>query len=178
MGTILIFLYIYSVASALACLFKKRFEMTLAPSIFLSILVLYLSGLATGNLMYGVYLCITAAVVCFVYAVVYGVRHKATFKELCLTPGVLVYALLFIWIWFINRGRLFSNWDEFSHWGLVVKNMDFFNAFGNYKESTVTFSGYPPATALWQYFVGKLYGYFNEGHVYCAMGWFIMSNPI
>lgn len=176
--TLLIFLYIYSAATALSCLFKKRIELTLAPAIFLSILVIYLSGIVSDNLLYGVCLCIGLVVAGLLYVIVYGVRHNKSFKELCLTPGVLVYMILFMWIWLINRDRLFSSWDEFSHWGLVVKNMDFFNAFGNYKDSTVHFRGYPPAAALWEYFIGKLYGYFDEGHAYCAMGWLLTSMPV
>lgn len=174
----LIFLYIYTTASALSCLFKKRFEITLTPSIFLSILILYLQGLATRNLLYGVYICIALAFVAFLFLIVYTKKHLEEFKAFCLTPGVLIYFILFAWLWYINRYRLFSSWDEFSHWGLVVKNMDLFNAFGNYKYSTVAFRGYPPAMALWQYFIGKLYGYYAEGHVYSAMGWLLISLPL
>ena len=51
--------------------------------------------------------------------------------------------------------------------------MDYFNAFGNCPGSTVLCKGYPPGMALWEYFIGKLYGGFFEGHVYQARGWLL-----
>lgn len=83
--------------------------------------------------------------------------------------------MFFLYVWWLNRGRRFSIWDEFSHWGLVVKNMYIFDYFGNHPDSTVTFRGYPPATALWQYFVAKLCGEFKEEYTYQAMGWLMGS---
>ena len=176
MHTLFIFLFIISLAGFLAVYFRHRVEDTIALAISGMILVLYLSGLLFGgNLLPGVYICLALGGASFLYMIksIYFERDKI--KAYFLVPGLLVYFVLFVWLWYINRARVFSSWDEFSHWGLVVKNMDFFDWFGNHPDSSVSFRGYPPAMALWQYFIGKLYGGFAESHVYQATGWFIAA---
>ena len=176
MKTIFVFLFIIILASAIAIHFKHRIEETIVVAIMGVILVLYFSGLVCGgNLLPGVYICLLLGGGALLYVVKSIITDRDGIKTYCLVPGLLIYFFLFGWIWYINRYRLFSSWDEFSHWGLVVKNMDFFDWFGNHPLSTVHFQGYPPATALWQYFIGKLYGGFYEGHVYQATGWLIVS---
>jgi len=64
---------------------------------------------------------------------------------------------------------MLSAWDEFSHWGRVVKNMYFFDALGNHPDSTSLFRGYPPSTALFHYFWMKM-GEFSEPNLYRSMG--------
>lgn len=176
MKTIFVFLFIIILASAIAIHFKHRIEETIVVAIMGVILVLYFSGLVCGgNLLPGVYICLLLGGGALLYVVKSIITDRDGIKTYCLVPGLLIYFFLFGWIWYINRYRVFSSWDEFSHWGLVVKNMDFFDWFGNHPLSTVSFQGYPPATALWQYFIGKLYGGFYEGHVYQATGWLVAS---
>lgn len=176
MHTLFVFLFIISISCALGICFRRRIEETIPVSILGLILVLYILGLACGgSLLPGVYVCLACGGISFLYVGKSIITDRDRVKENCLVPGLLVYFVLFAWLWYINRNRLFSSWDEFSHWGLVVKNMDFFDWFGNHPESTVSFRGYPPATALWQYFIGKLYGVFSEEHVYQATGWLIVA---
>lgn len=175
METLFIFFLLISIAGASAVLFKRRIEETIAPSIFLIILTIYVGGLTTGKLTSGIYCVLFLCVIAILYLLKKSIHNRNELIKLCLTPGLLAYFILFGWIWWINRYRLFSSWDEFSHWGLVVKNMAFFDAFGNCPGSTVTFRGYPPATALWQYFVVKIHGIFYEGYIYQATGWLITA---
>ncbi|MHC1773623.1 MAG: hypothetical protein AB9907_18165 [Flexilinea sp.] len=59
--------------------------------------------------------------------------------------------------------------DEFSHWGLVVKNMVIFDAFGYIKGGTTMFPSYPPAISLLQYFFIRLGSGFHEASLYQAL---------
>ncbi|WP_251496845.1 hypothetical protein [Otoolea muris] len=173
MKTLFVFFYIILLSAFLAVFFKRKMEETAAVSVFVTIAVLYAAGLVSGNLLWGVYVCLGLEGACAFYLTGKWFRAQEEVRAYCFTPGLMIYFALFAWIWWINRYRLFSSWDEFSHWGLVVKNMDYFNAFGNCPGSTVLCKGYPPGMALWEYFIGKLYGGFFEGHVYQARGWLL-----
>ena len=72
------------------------------------------------------------------------------------------------------------NWDEFTHWGLCVKNMFIFDALANHPDATSIFKNYPPASALFQYLWGKLSGNFIEGNLYRAINlfYFVLIIPI
>lgn len=76
------------------------------------------------------------------------------------TPGFLIYALLFTFNVFITQNRLFEDYDEFSHWGLVAKNMFEYGTYGVNPESVVVYNDYPPFTATFQYLflgVGRIF---------------------
>ena len=64
--------------------------------------------------------------------------------------------------------------------GLVVKNMHIFDALCNCPESTTIFKGYPPATALFEYFWIKISRGYAEGNLYRAMNilYFSLMLPI
>ncbi|MCM1232132.1 MAG: hypothetical protein NC123_06385 [Butyrivibrio sp.] len=170
MSSVVLFLFIISVSGMAALFFKRRIEETIAVVIFSVITILYFGGMLSGSLLTGVYLCGIIGIGSVLYVGRKVVKDRRNVLKLCVTPGLAIFALLFIWIVWLNANRVFSSWDEFSHWGLAVKNMDYFDYFSNHPYSTDTFSGYPPATSLWQYFFVKLGGDFSESNVYCAGG--------
>ena len=179
MKTILLFGYLTTWAYTLSYIFKKKIEQTYAVTIFLNVLLLYICGILFEDLRVGIYLCFAGSVLCAGYLLYRAIVTKKDFwisiKQYLLTPGFFLFAIIFAVTWELNLQRVLYHWDEFSHWGLVVKNMCVFDRLGNYELSTVTFRGYPPATALWQYFVTKFYGVFHQEYAYRAMGWLIAA---
>lgn len=69
-------------------------------------------------------------------------------------PSTVVFIIGFIGLLFLLRGTYLLHYDNFSHWGLVVREM--LHIDGLPDDSTiVTFRNYPPGTALFIYFVVK-----------------------
>lgn len=172
---LLIFVCTVVMATALAALWRKKIEWMLPLTIFGNILVSYVVGMFAPSLVWSVAancLLYGGAVAYIVYLLV---KERSRVTEALKSPGLIVWAILFVYIIAINWGRVYSSWDEFSHWGLVVKNMYLFDSFGNHEYSTVVFGEYPPALALWQYFVTKLCGTYSESAVYMATGWFVAA---
>lgn len=51
-------------------------------------------------------------------------KDKNGIKEILgriLTPGLLIYTVLFIVNVIINKGRIFEDYDEFNHWAVIIK---------------------------------------------------------
>ncbi len=147
---------------------NKKIEETFSLWIFIIIFVLYLFGLL-GLLKIGVYIVVTIAIVCMLFFLYTIYSNRLMVKKFFLTPSFVIFILFFVLAWWAQRGRMFTSWDEFSHWGTVVKNMYIFDALGNHPEATTTFRGYPPSTALFEYFWVKLSGNFSEGNLYRSM---------
>lgn len=161
--------------TALAALFRKKMELMLPLTIFGNILVSYLVGMLAPSLAWGFYANLLLYAAALGYVIYLLIKEKRRVLEALKSPGLLVWTILFVYIIVINWGRVYSSWDEFSHWGLVVKNMYLFDSFSNHEYSTVTFGEYPPALALWQYFVTRLCGTYSESAVYMATGWFVAA---
>lgn len=164
MGLVMLYGMLFATAAAMAVFCKRKIEQTVAMACFVCILILYMSGLL-GWLSAGVYGCIGLSVLSLLYLIWRVVQDRTSLFRYLLTPGLLACGLLGIWIWLAHQNRLLSAWDEFSHWGVVVKNMVHFDSFGNHPDATTYFKGYPPATALFQYLWCKLYGRFQDAYL-------------
>ena len=176
MYLLLIFFILFIISAALAFLLKYRFEQTVAVTCFGIIFVLYLLGLA-GIMSTGFYFIIAVSALAFgllVFNVFKGSINKNFLLNNVFTPGFAVFCIFFGFICYVHSGRILTFWDEFSHWGLVVKNMYIFDAFGNHPDATTLFRGYPPSTALFQYFWMQPGGY-QEANLYRALGVFSFS---
>lgn len=174
MSTLLAGGILLSFAAGPAILLKKRVEELLAVAIFGIVGVLYLSGLA-GDLEAGFRAVLVLAAAAAVAGAVLIVRHRDRAVQLLLTPGLLAFCLFLGMVWFGHRGRMFSEWDEFSHWGLVIKNMYTLDRLGNAAQATTTFRGYPPAASLFAYFWIKLSGAYRESDAFRSMDIFLLT---
>jgi hypothetical protein len=146
----------------IAYIFGKRFEFTL-PVVTAGIsFLLYICGYA-GSLPLGVAL-IILGMLASVAGAIYkkqkqpDVRFWATAK----TPGFAYVTVMVLIIAFLSYGFMFTTWDEFSNWGLVLKNMFIHGNFGNVEGSTLHFPTYPESVSLFLYFCMRLSGSFAE----------------
>lgn len=64
-----------------------------------------------------------------------------------------------------NIGRIFYQWDEFSHWGSVIRAIYTANTF-HFNPNPLYFQDYPPGTALFSYFVLSIIGYSEGGAIF------------
>lgn len=169
---LVLFLFILlAITATFSGLFKKRFEETLPTTVLSITLIMYICSILS-SLKVGYYAVIALAILAVGLSVYYLVKYKKQFFNRYLTPGFLFFILFFGFIWWAHRGRLLTQWDEFSHWGLTVKNMFTLDVLGNQEIATTTFKSYPPAIALFQYFLQKLSGVFIESNLYRAINVF------
>lgn len=160
---------------ALGAVFKRELSETLAPSIFISILILYLAGLF-GFLKAGLWLVLLAGAaggIFWLYKLIRS-RGKGFFTQ-WFTPGVLLLLLAVLGIaWMQADKRVIGN-DEFSHWGRCVKVMYATDSLGVFHPDQLTFAQYPPATALFQYLFVRLTPAFTESYLFRAFDLFAVS---
>lgn len=71
---------------------------------------------------------------------------------------------------FMNQQRFYYQWDEFSHWGMMIKEMMRLNQLYTVDAShLVNHRDYPPMIQLFQYLWLKLAGYYHEPLVYQSL---------
>jgi len=100
-------------------------------------------------------------------------RRKADFFSRVLTPGLALFAAAAAAAWLRMNGELFLEWDAFSHWGLVIKDMVLSGALPS-ADSAVAFKDYPPGATLFQYFMAAPSG-FSEGNAFFAHSFLLLS---
>lgn len=176
MSTLMMGVLIFGLSGALAMLMKRKIEELFCFSICGVVLILYVFGIF-GFLQAGVW---TAIAVCLAgIAAINWFVIRGRFREVwarLATPGALVFGIIMIALYFGHKNRLFFYYDEFTHWGLALKNYWLMEAFPyGMESSTVHYQDYPPAITLFQYFWTKLAGGFNESDACRANNLLILS---
>lgn len=80
---------------------------------------------------------------------------------------------LFFILYGVNSSLEFHQWDEFSHWGTIIKALYESNTF-HLNPNPLYFQDYPPGTALFAYFVLTIIGY-SEGGAYFSYSLILMG---
>ncbi len=173
MSYIICFAIIIVIAAMLAEILKKKIDLTIPIAVMGIVLTIYPFGFFQ-KLHWGVYaVCAIAIISIFylIYKIVKNIQDKTEkeFIKRIFTPGLLVYIIFWSISIYLNRGRVLSSWDEFSHWGLIVKNMFHFDSYGTNPETTLLFRGYPPFTAIFEYFFLQMQQTFIEWDIIIAM---------
>ena len=84
------------------------------------------------------------------------------------SPALIVYGIFCVLIVLNCKGAWFARWDEYSHWGLAVRDMFYFDSFAKHVNTTVMLPRYVPFSTLMEYFFVFANGVFSEELVYVA----------
>ncbi len=174
MADFIFIITILIISAVLAVVSRKRIEECFPLSISGIILILYISGLFT-TFIPGIYLIYFLTIFCFTVLIIGIVKKRIVMIPDLFTSGLVAWLLFFCLFWYATRGKLFTAWDEFSHWGLVIKNELIFHDFGNVQGATTLFKGYPPASSLLVYFYSFLSPQKFEEYAVRAMSFQMVS---
>ena len=160
---ILFFVILITPPLFLAVWRKRRFEETIALTTGGMILFMYVLGII-GLLKVSVYLILGITLALLILSAARLFREK-TLKPLMpfFTPASLAFFLLYIFLLYIHYERLLHEYDEFTHWGDVVKAMCHIDAFATSPLSHSIFQNYVPGMAVFQYLFEKLAMIFPGG---------------
>ena len=157
------------------------FENLIPISVASKVLLLFLLGIV-GGLKAGVYIIFTIAFIEYVYGFFQLGRNKSLKRNLhkFFNVGCFSWVVSIGIICWCMFGKMFNSWDEFSHWGDIVKVMATLDDFGTNPNSFSWFKSYPPGMSLFQYFLQKIsqitsHVAFEEWLVYVAYQVFVVS---
>ncbi len=175
MSLIILLIIISSGSILCTAICGKKYEETLPITCTTIVMWLFLCGIV-GQLKIGSYalIIISGAVYLGTLAIVIKKKNFKDFLHNVLTPGCVVFLIFYFVIAYATSGKMLDGFDEFTHWGTVVKVMVLENSFGTATSlETLLFQSYPPGIALFQYFVQEVHylvsgQIFLEGRLYAA----------
>ena len=152
---------------------------TLIPFTMIFMIFLAYIGIVVKSLSFGVLI-----IICVILSLIYTIFKSNNSKKMellkrnVLTPGFFVYSLLFVCVCLItlNHGADLRFWDEYAHWGQMVKELLRLDDFYIVKGTTLTFHNeYPPAIPILEALWCKLANKYDERIVYAALQVFQLS---
>ena len=84
-------------------------------------------------------------------------RNPAFLKEYA-NAGILFLAATLLLSVFLLRGKVLTGLDDFSHWGLIVRQMLRENRYPNFRDAYIEYREYVPGSATYLYFFSQLVG--------------------
>ena len=177
MQYIIMFIAIAIISIVIAIKLKIRVEQAIPITVIGLVILVYLTGIL-GNLKIGIFLIYLIILISTIYLIYYLIRYKVERKSFInkyLTPGIAIYGLMYIIFVILNKNRIFENYDEFNHWGLIVKDMYLNDNFAFQRETVTLFNDYPPFTAIFEYILLKFSSSYSEDIIIIANNILAMS---
>lgn len=168
MSFIIPLLYFICFTGTLVIISKKRFSKCLPLSFMLSTFTLFFSQVMFKTFNVGMIGNIIVAIIFPIVCIIKKIRRDSLIqiKKLMLNNGLYIFILLYIGIYIFDFSREFSVWDEFSHWGVMVKEMFRLDSFYSINASTLlVHKDYPPIISIYELFFAKLSGGYNETYL-------------
>ncbi len=79
-----------------------------------------------------------------------GPQRRAMLQGLA-GPGLWLFLLAMVGLWWLSRGRRYTGWDEYSHWGRALKAMLQQGVLPCLAAGKDGHRGYPPGPAMFQF---------------------------
>ena len=152
----------------LAFALKIRTELTIFVSVSGVITIVFFFGLL-GLLVPALWVTWTFGVVLGLIALYRIVRVKDTGH---LTPGLLFFIFACCAHYLLTRNGAFRQWDEFSHWGTIIKQISEVGSL--YRNQNLYFQDYPPGVAIFADFM-QMPGPFTEANALFAGGVIVLA---
>lgn len=157
LGTIIFWIIILGIKKFIEDKFKIDNAFTLALAFSAVGIIMYIAGILNMMALTAITLMISS----LTYLGYKLHKEKPSIKKLKETikqPSVFIPIIIFIYITIIGAGMHITLYDNFSHWGLIIKNMFIDNALPNFMDTAIMFKGYQPGSACFIYFYGLLAG--------------------
>ena len=154
-----ILVFFLSISGYILYIYKKmKIRIEFIPIIIFSsiICITYLSGLL-NIMLYTTYVIFLFGIGLFVFFLVKK-QLSIVFNKNNLTTGIVFIALSICYLTLILWDARFTFQDNFTHWGLVVKEMLIYNRLPNSLSDVISFKTYPPGSSLFIYYTTKIIG--------------------
>ena len=147
-------------------LWDRRWEDCIGLSMFGIVALLYIAGLFEKLLTGMALVYVLAGISLFVSIYLYN-KKKLSAASLW-SPALIAYVFLCVLITLNCKGAWFARMDEYSHWGLAVRDMFYYDSFAKHVNTTVMLPRYVPFATLIEYFFVFASGLFSQDLVYIA----------
>jgi len=163
---------------------KLRVKSEFVPVvIFSGISVLMFAAGLLNVLMHMAYLITGTGLFCFIWFP-FKSRSSSTGLKRLFSPGMAVFLAASAALLIVYRYARLLHYDDFSHWGLIVRQMIQDARLPNGTSDLIKYRTYPPGSALFIYYVLNTIGYgrqavndlgYMEGKMLFAQGILIFS---
>ena len=114
-----------------------------------TVLLTYFSQLLFHTFDIGIYVCMAVAVSAVILLILR--RKDGDFISRCFSEGFFVFLAICLFFLVMDYGRWLSEWDEYSHWGKMIREMFRIDRFYSEPQSNLlVHKDYPPFAVIFE----------------------------
>ena len=165
MTFLFVLLFILLINGTYVYLFKKSFGKTLPISLFISTIIMYITGLLFKSFKIGLYINLGLSLLPILFIVINfkNSNKLKEYKDNYFSNAFYAFIIVFFMIFIFDFKRKITMWDERSHWGVMLKEMLRLDDFYTVNNSTLLFhKDYPPMIQLFELLCLLVAGKFKE----------------
>lgn len=160
-------LYICFINGAYATFFKKRFAESLAPAFFVSIIIVLFSGMLFNSISLGIVLSVVLALLVYATEIVKFKAIKPLADKIkAYSFEAILVIVIYIFIYVINYGKHYHSADEFTHWGVFLRETFRLDALYVTSPIGIVHKDYVPAITVFEAMWCKLSLRLTEANAY------------
>ncbi|MBQ9199853.1 MAG: hypothetical protein IJ141_06695 [Lachnospiraceae bacterium] len=153
---------------------KKSFGKCLPVSMIMATFIVYLSQFLFHTFNIGIYIIeiiALADIPCFVLK-----KNKSEYKKLLFSMGFISFVTIYLFYMIVDYNRHFVTFDEWYHWGMMVKEMIRLDKFYSVVQSNLHIhKDYPPFISILEMIFCKMSGGYSEAKISMALHIFTLS---
>lgn len=165
-----IYLLLANLTTVIIC--NKTFGKCLPLTMMMQAFIIYLSQMIFKTFNIGFYLAIIYALISVTY-IIKNRKSKTILKKIhnnYVTNSFYFFIIVLIFFSIFDFNRVYTHWDEFSHWGEMLKEMIRTDKFYSSSLSVLqVHKDYPPIIQLFELFIIKLFGSYKECYAIFAL---------
>ena len=169
---ILPYIFFLLLNSLMVLVTKRQFGKCLPLTFMMSAFVLYMSQSIFKTFGIGFYLLIALSIipiVIFTFLLIKRKKYENILKEFktnYFDRGLVAFTVVYVFFTILDFARKFTNWDEFSHWGVMIKEMLRNDKFYSDGISTLmVHKDYPPIIQIFELLWTKVCTAYNEASI-------------
>lgn len=156
------FIFMIVSATSFSLLINKRIIDCIAPVFLIQIILCIASAILFRSFSLGLVISSALWIIGFVFALL----QKKKIQTRALIQDYVLILLLYMAVFTLNRGKVFSEWDEFSHWGIFVKEMLRLDNLYCTSQASMAHKDYVPAISVFEAVWCKLSMGYSEPNTY------------
>lgn len=161
------------ISYAIASKFDKKLTETLPVGVYAFMLAGYLLGI-TGHISHITELLIIWEIMGLAVSAWIIYKEKKDIRFPFTDPGLAVFAVMIIVIWFVSLHMRVTNFDDFHSWAITPKNIYAIDGVPTGGMASSFYRDYFPVVMYMDYLVFKLIGTYSESAMFAVLWWLML----
>jgi|GEM_PF-2090823 len=161
------------ISIALSAKFERKLTEALPAGVFVFMLLSYVLAI-TGHISHITGLLIAYECIGLAAALVLLKKKEGDLKGVFADPGLAIFFIMSVIIWFVSLHMKVTNFDDFHSWAIQPKDMFMVDGLPTGDMASSYYRDYFPLVQIMDYLMLKILGRYSESAMFAVLWWLML----